>query len=289
MARTGFFDKSQQIYLPKDTLTWDDLASAPYTGGWDSWTGWYQNLSGSTEVEFTTDIIDFGSSATVLPLATVFVARDGGGDPSLSTDYPTILIEGSDVSDLSSGVSSITLTKDTSPNYTSIGKHRYYRFTFTINSGTNSTPQGFTGFNINLDTTGITEVIENFDTSTVDDGSSVDRTISTRNTYSAIKYVGITPVSTITDTVVSGVSGGTALYVADGYVATGYTVGSVGTVSTSTITTVPLSQFVSSTTNSITVRLFKPNTGVEIDATVDILVRGLGSASIDSNGNLVRT
>jgi len=289
MARTGFFDQSQQIYLPKDNLTWDDLGSAPYTAGWDSWTGWYQELSAATEVEFTTDIIDFGASATVLPLATVFVARDGGGDTSLSTDYPTILIEGSDVSDLSSGVSSITLTKDTSPNYVSIGQKRYYRFTFTINSGTNTTPQGFTGFNINLDTKGIEEVIENFDTSTVDDGSSVDRTISTRQTYSAINYVGITPLSTITDTVVSGVSGGTALYVADGYVATGYTVGSVGTVSTSTITTVPLSQFVGSTNNTITLRLFKPNTGVEIDATIDILVKGLGSASIDSNGNLVRT
>jgi hypothetical protein len=50
-----------------------------------------------------------------------------------------------------------------------------------------------------------------------------------------------------------------------------------------------LTQFVGSTNNTITLRLFKPNTGVEIDATIDILVKGLGSASIDSNGNLVRT
>lgn len=292
MARTGFFDVNQQIYLPKDTLTWDDLASSPYTGGWDSWTGWYQNLSGSpdTEVEFTTDIIDFGASATVLPLATVFVARDGtDATPFLDTDYPEIQIEGSDVANMSSGVSSITLTKDTDPAYSSIGKFRYYRFTFTINSGTNTTPQGFTGFNINLDTKGLEEVIENFDTSTVDDGSSVDRTISTRNTYSAINYVGITPTSTITDTRVSGTSGATSLYVADAYVATGYFVGDTGSITTSTITTVPLSQFVSSTTNSITVRLFKPNTGTEIDATIDILIKGLGGSAIDAEGNLVKT
>ena len=292
MARTGFFDVNQQIYLPKDTLTWDDLASSPYTGGWDSWTGWYQELSGNpdTEVEFTTDIIDFGASATVLPLATVFVARDGtDATPFLDTDYPKIQIEGSDVADMSSGVSSITLTKDTDPAYSSIGKFRYYRFTFTINSGTNTTPQGFTGFNINLDTSGIEEVIENFDTSTVDDGSSVDRTISTRNTYSAINFVGITPLTTITDTNATGSSGGGSLYVANAYVATGYFVGDAGSITTSNITTVPLSQFVSSTNNSITVRLFKPNTGTEIDATVDILVKGLGGSAIDAEGNLVKT
>lgn len=284
MARTGFFDRNQLIYLPKDSTTWADL-----TNGWDTYTGWYQTLSGSTEIEFTTDIIDFGSSATVLPLATVFLARDGGaGLTSLDTDYPTILIEGSENSDMSSS-SSITLTKDADPIYTSIGQFRYYRFTFTVNSGTNTTPQGFTGFNINLDTSGQEEIIEDFDTSTVDDGSSVSRTISTRNTYSAITYVGITPHSTITDTVITGVSGGGSLYVSDGYVSTGYFVGDVGSVSTSTITTVPLSQFVSSTTNTITIRLFKPNTGTEIDATVDILVKGLGGCAIDAEGNLVRT
>ena len=59
MAKTGFFDASQGIYLPKDSLTWNDLNTSPYAT-WDNWTRWYQNLSASTTVEFTTDIIDFG-------------------------------------------------------------------------------------------------------------------------------------------------------------------------------------------------------------------------------------
>lgn len=284
MARTGFFDSSQGIYLPKDSLTWDDLNTSPYAT-WDNWTNWYQNLSSSTTVEFTTDIIDFGAAATVLPLASVFTGRDGGtGNVFLTDNSPTITIEGSNVSDLSSGVSSITLTRTDDPIYSSIGRFRYYRFTFTINSGINTAPQGFTGFNINLDTSGLEEVIEEFDTSTVDDGSSTTRVIPTRNTYSAITYAGITPTTTITDDEET-VSGG--LYVADGFVVSGYVDSDASTAVS--ITTLPLARFVSSTTNSITVSLVKPNTGDDTNATIDVLIKGLGGCAIDVEGNLVKT
>ena len=84
MAKTGFFDASQGIYLPKDSLTWNDLNTSPYAT-WDNWTRWYQNLSASTTVEFTTNIIDFGSSTTVVPLITITTARDG--DPDADTFF----------------------------------------------------------------------------------------------------------------------------------------------------------------------------------------------------------
>ena len=56
MAKTGFFDNSQKIYLPKDSLTWADLGNSPYAT-WDNWANWYQNLTTSTTVEFTRDIL----------------------------------------------------------------------------------------------------------------------------------------------------------------------------------------------------------------------------------------
>ena len=287
MARTGFYDSTQGIYLPKDTLTWDDLGSSPY-GSWDTYTTWYKNLSGSTEVEWTTDIIDFGSSRNLLPVVLINTRRDGTTSPAaFSTDHPEVLIEASNNSDMSGSVST-TVTRTTSPEFTALGSYRYYRFTITINSGINTAPQGFTGFEINLLTDSEDEVIENFDTSTVDDGSSTTRTIPTRKTYGGISFVGITPTGTVSDQVVTGVSGGgTGLYVADGYVTTGYFISTTGSVSTSTITTVPLTQLVSTESNSFTIRVFKPNTGTEVDSTFDFYVRGLGNAAMDVNGNII--
>jgi hypothetical protein len=289
MAKTGFFDAGQGIYLPKDSLTWDDLGSAPYST-WDNWTGWYQNLSTSTTVEFTTDIIDFGSEATVLPLITITTLRDGTTSTAafLEDDKPSITIEGSNVANMSSGVSSITLTKDTDPYFSTIGKFRYYRFTFNINSGINTAPQGFTGFDITLDTEPQEEIVENFDTSTVDDGSSTTRVVPLRKIYSSVNYVGITPTLTITD---DEETAGGGIYVADNYVNSDYVSSDASTEIT--ITTLPLGRFVSANTNSvvsttITIQLLKPNTGEDVNSTVDLLVKGLPLAAMDIAGNVVR-
>ena len=288
MAKTGFFDSSQGIYLPKDSLTWTDLNTSPYAT-WDNWTCWYQNLdNASTTVEFTSDTIDFGSKRTVLPLATITGLRDGTTDTGLSflDAKPSIVIEGSNAANMSSATS-ITLTRDPDYLYENIGAFRYYRFTFNINSGNNTTAQGFTGFNIVLSVDPLEEVLEGFDTSTVDDGSSTTRTIPTSNAYTAIKYVGFTPTATISDTEET-VSGGGSLYMVADYVATDYVSGSDTTLSSVSITTLPLAQLVSKTTNSITLRILKPNTGDEVDTTADILVRGLPQAGIDVNGNLIK-
>jgi len=292
MAKTGFFDASQGIYLPKDSLTWDDLSNSPYAT-WDNWTRWYQNLTADTEVEFTTDIIDFGTSTTVVPLITITTARDGNVDTSafFQDDKPSITIEGSDVSDLSSGVSSTTIDRSTFA-YSNIGKFRYYRFTFNINSGLNTAPQGFTGFDITLNTEAQTETIEAFDTSTVDDGSSTTREIPLRKKYSSIQYVGITPRTTISDTEEEVVAGG-GLYVAANYVADSYVSGSDASTSEVSITTVPLARFVSADTSSIvdtsiTISLVAPNTGTDVNATVDGFVSGLPLVGVNAEGNVAK-
>ena len=289
MANTGFFDKSQGIYLPKDSLTWTDLNTSPYAT-WDNYTTWYQNLvNTSTTVEFTPEIIDFGSSRTVLPLLTISGLRDGTTDTAAYyiDGKPTILIEGSTAANMS-GATTQLLDKTTDYLYTpNIGAFRYYRFTININSGSNTTAQGFTGFNIVLSTDPLEEVFEDFDTSTVDDGSSTTRRITTNNTYNAITFVGITPKATIRDTEET-VSGAGGLYMAADYVATDNVGGSETTLSSVSITTLPLAQLVSTTTSSITIRLLAPNTGDDINSTVDVYVRGLPNAGIDTNGNLVK-
>lgn len=286
MAKTGFYDSSQELYLPKDTLTWTDLNTSPYAT-WDNWTSWYQNLSASTTVEFTSDIIDFGSSRSVIPFVTIFTKLDGAtGSASFSSDKPAITIEGSDNSDMSSA-SSVTLTRTSSPNFTSFGAKRYYRITVNINSGINSAPQGIAGIDINLSADTISEEIENVNTTTYDDGSSVTRTIPTRQQYTAISYVGVTPTSTITDTNATGTSA-TGNYVQLDYVAEGYFTESGASITTSNITIVPMIQLVSTGTQEFTIRLFKPNSGDETDCQIRALVRGLPLVSQDTNGNIVQ-
>ena len=149
MAKTGFYDSDQGIYLPKDSLTWADL-----TSGWNAYTTWYQNLSSSTTVEFTTDIHDFGSSKSVVPLLDLTLGVDGDRDAaaSLISGKPAVTIEGSDNATLSSGVTTVNIDKDTNYDVTtvmaSMGAKRYYRTTININSGINTRPQGIRGFSI---------------------------------------------------------------------------------------------------------------------------------------------
>ena len=151
MAKTGFFDISQGIYLPRDTLTWADL-----TSGWSAYTTWYQNLSVSTTVEFTGAIIDLGSSKQVVPLVELSIKVDGDStaSPTFVSGKPIITFECSDVADLSSAVTTVTVDKDTNYNATTqfltVGAKRYYRATFNINSGLNTAPQGFAGMEVVL-------------------------------------------------------------------------------------------------------------------------------------------
>jgi hypothetical protein len=289
MARTGFYDKSQDLYLPKDSNTWTDL-----TGGWETYTGWYQTLSVSTELEFTTNIIDFGYAHTVFPLIIITAFKDGNTTQSASygDEYPEILIEAGNESDLSDAVTS-TMTRTSATDFTSLGSKRYYRVTVTINSGINTAPNGMRGINISLLTDAVDETVEQFNTATYDDGSSTTRTIPLQRRYSAISFVGITPRSTITDTVVTGVSsdGSSVIYyVTNGYVNTGYFVGDTGStsVTTSTVTTVPLVRLVSTAAQSFTVQVYKPNTAEECDVIADAYIRGLPPVAMDENGNVIR-
>lgn len=290
MAGTGFYDSSQRLYLPKDTLTWTDLNTSPYAT-WDNWTSWYQNLTSSSTVQFTTDIIDFGRSAKVTPTVIVKTSVDGNtnsGDPitfdSSNEDKPAITIEGSDNSDMSSATS-VALTRTSNPTYTSVGKKRYYRVTVNIDAGTNAAPHGIVGIQVDLDTTEIEETIQEFNTATVDDGSTANRTIPTVNTYAGITYVGITPRTNVSDTNVTGTSS-LGNYVQLDYYAEGYTEQSGGSVSTSAVTMPPLAQLVSTSTNSFVVSLFEANSGDDTNATVDFLVKGLEGRTITADGNL---
>ena len=270
-------------------MTWANLGSSPYQT-WDSYTTWYKNLSSSTTVAFTSAIVDFGRSAKIVPNIQLSTAKDGSLEESITLDssnedIPTILIEGSDNSDMSSATS-VTLTRTSSPTFTSLGAKRYYRVTITINSGVNTAPQGISGINIDLNTTLNEEVIESFNTATVDDGSTTTRVVPTSNTFTDIQFVGITPRTEITDTVVTGSSGSVSLYVASGYVNTGYFVGDTSSVSTGSITSVPLARCVSKSTDNFTIQVYLPNNATDTNGTFDFIVEGLPEVAITSDGNL---
>ena len=89
MARTGFYDSTQDLYLPKDTTTWADVTPGNSLS-WDEWTTYYQNLSASTELEYNSDIIDFGYQKKVYPVVLITARRDGGTTtaPNYGADFP---------------------------------------------------------------------------------------------------------------------------------------------------------------------------------------------------------
>jgi hypothetical protein len=72
------------------------------------------------------------------------------------------------------------------------------------------------------------------------------------------------------------------------YVAEGYFTESTASITTSSVTVVPLIQLVSTDTQAFTIRLFKPNTGDETDCQIRALVKGLPLAAQDTNGNIVQ-
>ena len=269
---TGFYDSDQRLTLPKDTLTWTDLNTSPYAT-WDNWTTWYQNLTSSSTLSLTTDIYDAGAAIEDVPNFTLNTRIDGYwrrgfwnigllGSPTVTydssnEDMPTWLIKGSNSADMSSS-SQITMTRTSAPNYVSIGKFRYWQVTVTIDAGTNTKPHGIAGVKFDVVEQMMEEIVSGFDTSTVDDGTSATRTIPLVNSYSSIKYISVTPTTTITDN--------------SGYVGS--------------IVSAPSIKVVETDTNSIGIQVYKPMSGDETDATVDVIVRGYPLVAITVEGNI---
>jgi len=285
---TGFRDEGQGAYVPLDTLTWTNLNTSPYAT-WDNWTSWYQNLSGSTTLALTTDIYDAGSATEIIPLISLSTGLDGDlGTPvtfdTSNEDKPTYVIEGSNNSDMSSATS-ITMTRTSAPNYTSIGSFRYWRMTITIHSGTNAAPNAITGISFNSLNSFIEETVNGYNTTGGDDGSSRVRTIPLAQTYSSIKFVGITPSTLVSDTNVTGTSS-LGNYVQLDYFAEGYTVQSGGAVSSTAITVPPICRLVETDPTSVGIELYEPNSGDETDATVDLLVKGIPVVKILDDGSI---
>jgi len=285
---TGFRDEGQGAYVPKDTLTWTNLDTSPYAT-WDNWTSWYQNLTSSTTLALTTDIFDAGSAIEVIPVFTLSTGLDGDlGTPvtfdTSNEDKPTYLIEGSANSDMSSATT-ITLTRTSAPNYTSIGKFRYWRVTVTIHTGTNAAPNAITGLGFRSLTALQEEVVNGFNTTGGDDGSSRIRTIPLALTYSSIKFVGITPTTVVSDTNVTGTSS-LGNYVQLDYFAEGYTVQSGGAVSSTAISIPPITRLVETDPQSVGIELYEPNSGDETDATIDLFVKGFPIVKILDDGSI---
>ncbi len=285
---TGFRDEGQGAYVPKDTLTWTNLNTSPYAT-WDNWTSWYQNLTSSTTLALTTDIFDAGSATEIIPLISLSTGLDGDlGTPvtfdTSNEDKPTYVIEGSNNSDMSSATS-ITMTRTSAPNYTSIGSFRYWRMTITIHSGTNAAPNAITGISFNSLNSFIEETVNGYNTTGGDDGSSRVRTIPLVQTYSSIKFVGITPSTLVSDTNVTGTSS-LGNYVQLDYFAEGYTVQSGGAVSSTAITVPPICRLVETDPTSVGIELYEPNSGDETDATVDLLVKGIPVVKILDDGSI---
>ena len=256
----GFFDRSQLLVLPSGFLTWDDLGNSPY-GTWASWTRYYQDLNASTTtMTFVSEIFDAGSEVKGVPIISLTTGLDGSPNSAgtFISGKPTYTIEASNNSNMTSAVST-TLSKDTDPYFDFLGSYRYYRVSVEINVGSNTAPQGMAGITLAISRKTKQEVINEFVTSTVDDGSTVTRTIPTSNTYSKILSVTTTSRTAAEDT--------------DGYVTFGNSVP-------------PLIQLTSASTNSFTLKLTKHNSGAETDATIDAVVLGFPRVGVTSNGNI---
>jgi hypothetical protein len=155
MSGTGFYDRNTQVYMPLDGVTWGTLADSPYTKTtWGSWTTWYNNLTaGVSTVSFTGDIIDLTAAFKVSPEVTLDIKKDTGAAATFVTDaYPEITFEASNNADMSSATTQV-ITR-ASPEYTIGDAKRYHRITVKVEAGSNASPQGLVGYEVNLNNSG---------------------------------------------------------------------------------------------------------------------------------------
>lgn len=243
---TNGFETTGEGIFPTADIAWTSLATSPY-GSWANWTRWNPEPKTLTVTVFK----DAGSVGNRLPL----LPFQWQGEVTISLDVSNTVDSNQDL------VSPTNYSITESANVNPIAG-RYYLYTITLTTDSNTPLPTMNRPEINFDDTRVTEFLENVNT------SSLAGTIDARTIVSSVSVItGITVTAKQEgETYSSGLLQDRVYAVPDDYVFQENAI---------------IANVVDKTTPSI--RCFDLN-GESIDAVVDIYIQGLPSMTLTSFG-----
>lgn len=252
----GFYKEG--VLQPYSIETWDARDSAGYT--WDDWTDW--NGTPDLPLTFSTAIVDAGRIDKFMPLT----------DVTTNGQIATTIYYGDTVDSTGGAIDSESSVTYSIGDAVEAIKARYFRFEFSIgyedSAGVNDRPV-ITNIITDLTSEKQLATFDSIDSSTLP-GSVGARTLTVDQPISPTALV-VTPH--VPDAPV---------YVADDYVASGYTV--LGTAIKPVI-------YIDKSTSPITLYIYNLDTygkNSGTDCVFDAMVQGIPKATVDAQGNIRR-
>ena len=271
MAGNGYFDIATNTYVPNSVETWSDYDASSTGNDWDAFTLW--NGTPNLPLTFTTDIIDYGSSAVVNYLC------------SVDANYPVyITVQYGDTIDSSGGAIDSPSTINVSPSQNlSAVKGRYFQFTVSVDRDSASQEVPFiASINSSLTQELISRNLTDLNTATLPAGGT---------SYGDVKYRELTSLEGISGitSIITQIQRLSGKYV-EGATDTDYYVGPEDStydlyVQETTFTDARVYVDKEPTPPRLYIQT---GTGEHTDVVIDAIVQGLPALSSDANGNIVQ-
>lgn len=274
----GYYNDSLGRYQAKTTVTWETYLGDSSGNDWDAWQLWDSNgvsigvpVVPELPLEFTTDVIDYGSKQLLNPLVTITASH-----PATITIYygDTVDSAGGDID----SPSSVTIEPSTS-SIDAINA-RYFQFKISVDNAEDSA-----GFSVD-DITFVMPYIANIDIDLSQE--TVTRTLKDINSASLSGSTGIRQLDNLTgigtvNSIICQAHVPVPKYVADNYVTSGYI--------TSDSPSTPII-YIDKSTTPPTLNIYDIDTfghRTPVDVTFDALATGLKQIESDGAGNIVET
>jgi len=271
----GYFDVEAGLYKPKSVETWGDFTADSTGNDWSSLSSW--GLTPSLPLEYTTDVVDYGS----IQLVNYFVTVNSNYAVNLTVYYGNTV-------DSSGGSIDSPQTISISPNQTlSAVKARYFQFKVSIDYddsvGSDVDAPYFASIDYKVSRETVQKTLTDLDTSTLPQGGTGYGDDSFR------ELTGITGISGFTS-IITQVQRVAGKYV-EGSTDTDYYVGpqdSTFDLYVQETTFTQANVYVDKEPTPPRLYIYT-GTGEKTDVVLDALVTGLPGIESDANGNIVQS
>jgi len=274
----GYYNETIGAYEAKTAITWDDYDASSVGNNWDNWQTWLSiqpdiglPFIPNLPLEYTTDLIDFGSKQLINPVVTV-----------VASTTPDLVIYYGDTIDSSGGsidnASSVTINSATTT--VNAIKARYFQIKVSVGNEEDSAGA------VDENNIYVIPYISSIDVELKTEKRTV--TITDLETYELSGSVGL---RTLDNDMINGIGTVSSIicqahlpaprYMQDGYVDAGYTV--------TLLPETPIVLVDKATTPPV-LNIFDIDTfghRTRIDCTIDAVVTGLPTLRRSDSGNLV--
>ena len=263
MAGNGYYNQTTQRYEPKSIETWDDFDADSTGNDWSAMTTW--DLTPSLPLTFTTEIFDYGLSATINYLL------------ALDTTHPAnVTVYYGNTVDSAGGSIDSPSTINVTPNQSlSAVKARYFQFTVSVDYADSAGVGGLPAISsiaATLTQELVTRQITGIDSSTLT-GTTGDRQLTGLDGVSAVLSIVTQPHYA------------EGIYVSSNYVASDDSAGELYVQETTVIPII----LVDKSVDPIKLNIYDANnSNARVDTYFDAVVQGLPELSSDANGNIVQ-